>query len=436
MPTFSYVAKTAAGKIETGTTEAEDEKVLRQRLSAQGYFPTEVKQVAGKTKAKAKPKTGAAAQRQKKPLLSFGRVKGKDLAIFCRQFSTMMNAGVTLIRCLTVLEQQSSSYKLREIIRDLQAQVEAGESLSKSMSRFPNIFNDLFIGLVRAGEVGGVLDETLERLAQFLERDQELRRKIKASMTYPILVMVVAFGIVTFLMTFILPKFIQLFTDLGIKDDEFPAPTLFLKRSSDFMIEWMFKRWFVTWPLLIVFMFLFRKWRRTRSGKRIYDWTRLRIPVFGQLAHKIALGRFSRTLSTLLNSGVPVLSAMETTAGTVDNAIIATAIQNAKSAIREGDEISKPLEASGYFPPMVVQMVSIGEETGALDQMLSKVADFYESEVEALLETLTSALEPIMIVFLGFIVGFIVISMFLPLVAIIENLSGSGDDSGGGSGGE
>lgn len=432
MPTFSYVAKTASGKIEKGTTEAEDEKVLRQRLSAQGYFPTEVKQVAGKAKAKAK--TSAAQKRQKKPLLSFGRVKGKDLAIFCRQFSTMMNAGVTLIRCLTVLEQQSSSYKLREIIRDLQAQVEAGESLSKSMSRFPNVFNDLFIGLVRAGEVGGVLDETLERLAQFLERDQELRRKIKASMTYPILVMIVAFGIVTFLMTFILPKFMQLFTDLGIKEEEFPAPTLFLKRSSDFMLEWMFKRWFVTWPLLIVFVVLFRKWRRTRSGKRVYDWIKLRVPVFGQLSHKIALGRFSRTLSTLLNSGVPVLSAMETTAGTVDNEIIATAIQNAKAAIREGDEISKPLETSGYFPPMVVQMVSIGEETGALDQMLSKVADFYESEVEAMLETLTSALEPIMIVFLGVIVGFIVISMFLPLVAIIENLSGSGDDAGGSGG--
>lgn len=425
MPTFSYVAKTAAGKIEKGTTEAEDERVLRQRLQAQGYFPTEVKELAGgRQKQKAKPAAKAKGQqREKKPLLSFGRVKGKDLAIFCRQFSTMMNAGVTLIRCLTVLEQQSSSYKLKEIIRDLQQQVEAGESLSKSMARFPNVFNDLFIGLVRAGEVGGVLDETLERLAIFLERDQELRRKIKSSMTYPILVVIVAFGIVTFLMTFILPKFIQLFEDLGVT--EFPAPTLFLKNASDFMLEWMFRRWFVTWPLMIVFIFLFRKWRRTKSGKRIYDWTKLRVPVFGQLSHKIALGRFSRTLATLLNSGVPVLSAMETTAGVVDNDIIATAIMNARAAIREGDEIARPLQESGYFPPMVVQMISIGEETGALDSMLSKVADFYESEVEAMLETLTAALEPIMIVFLGFVVGFIVISMFLPLVAIIESLSGS-----------
>lgn len=433
MPTFSYTARTASGKVEKGTTEAEDERVLRQRLSAQGYTPTEVKLVATKGKAKSKTAAKPGAKKDKKPLLSFGRVKGKDLAIFCRQFSTMMNAGVTLIRCLTVLEQQSSSYKLKEIIRDLQAQVEAGESLSKSMSKFPFVFNDLFIGLVRAGEVGGVLDETLERLAQFLERDQELRRKIKSSMTYPILVVIVAFGIVTFLMTFILPKFIQLFEDLGV--NEFPAPTLFLKNASDFMLEWMFKRWFITWPLMVAFLFAFRKWRRTKSGKRVYDWVKLRVPVFGSLAHKIALGRFSRTLATLLNSGVPVLSAMETVAGTVDNDVIATAIHNAKAAIREGDEISKPLEASGYFPPMVVQMVSIGEETGALDSMLSKVADFYESEVEAMLETLTAALEPIMIVFLGFVVGFIVISMFLPLVAIIESLSGSGSDEGG-SGGE
>ncbi|MBI2298633.1 MAG: type II secretion system F family protein [Armatimonadetes bacterium] len=420
MPTFSYVAKTASGEVQKGTTEAENEEVLRQRLQAQGYFPTEVSQVQAKGRAQGQA-AGGTRQKRKKPLISFGRVKGKDLSIFCRQFATMMNAGVSLIRCLTVLEEQSSSYKLKEIIRDLQQQVEAGESLSKSLQRYPNIFNNLFIGLVRAGEVGGVLDETLERLAVFLERDQELRRKIKSSMTYPVMVMLVAFGIVTFLMTFILPKFIQLFKDLGVTN--FPTPTLILKNTSDFMLTWMFKRFYITWPVLFGFLVLFRKWKSTRSGKRIYDWCKLRVPVFGSLGHKIALGRFSRTLSTLLGSGVPVLSAMETTAGTVDNEIISSAIMNARTAIREGEEIAKPLKDSGMFPPMVVQMVAIGEETGALDQMLSKVADFYESEVEAMLESLTAALEPIMIVFLGVMVGFIVISMFLPLVAIIDQLS-------------
>lgn len=416
MPTFSYTANDASGNSVTNTATADSEAVLRQRLQAQGFFPQEVKEVAGKAGGKA-----AGKPKDKKPLISFGRVKGKDLSIFCRQFSTMMNAGVSLIRCLTVLEEQTSSYKLKEIIRDLQAQVEGGESLSKALGRFPNTFDNLFVGLVRAGEVGGVLDETLDRLSVFLERDQELRRKIKSAMTYPVLVIIVALGIVTFLMTFILPKFIQLFEDLGV--EEFPTPTLILKNTSDFMIEWMVKRCYLTWPIVFGFSLLFKKWKKTKSGKRIYDYCKLKVPVFGKLGHMIAIGRFARTLATLLGSGVPVLSAMETTAATVDNEIISSAIMNARTAIREGEEIAKPLNESGMFPPMIVQMVSIGEETGALDQMLGKVADFYEGEVEAMLETLTAALEPIMIVILGVMVGFIVIAMFLPLVAIIDSLS-------------
>ncbi|NUP98270.1 MAG: type II secretion system F family protein [Armatimonadetes bacterium] len=426
MPTFSYVARTQAGETHRGETEAEDERVLRQRLQAQGYVPTEVKQVKAKRGGKAAAKTdgrGPAAQQQekKKPLISFGKVKAKDLAIFCRQFSTMMNAGVSLIRCLTVLEQQTQSYKLKECIRDLQAQVEAGESLSKAMQRHTKVFNNLFIGLVRAGEVGGVLDETLERLAGFLERDQELRRKIKSAMSYPTMVMIAAMGIVLFLVTFVLPKFIQLFKDLGVED--FPPMTAFLISVSNFAVQWVIKRFYITWPIIFGFITLFKKWKSTRSGKRIYDWCRLRVPVFGKLTHMISVGRFARTLATLLGSGVPVLSALETTAGTVDNEIISSAILDARTAIREGEEIAKPLGNSGLFPPMVVQMVSIGEETGALDQMLGKVADFYEGEVEAMLDTLTSALEPLLIVFLGSVVGFIVIAMFMPLVKIIESLS-------------
>lgn len=425
MPVFQYTAKTQSGKITQGQTEAEDEKVLRQRLQAQGYFPTEVKMLTGRAAAKAAKAKGGGKptekEKKRRRVGNFGKVKMKDLALFCRQFSTMMNAGVSLIRCLTVLEQQAASYKLKEIIRDLQAQVEAGEALSKALLRHPRAFNNLFVGLVRAGEVGGVLDETLDRLAGFLEKDIELRRKIKSSMTYPVLVLIVAFGIVTFLMTFILPKFIQLFEDLGVKD--FPAPTLFLKNTSEFMVNWMIKKFWVTWPICFGIWMLFQKWKRTKSGRRIWDWTRLKVPVFGILGLKISLSRFARTLSTMLGSGVPVLGALETTAGTVDNDIISTAIMNARAAIREGEVIAKPLEQSGWFPPMVVQMVAIGEETGALDQMLEKIAEFYEGEVEAALESLTAALEPIMIVILGLIVGFIVISMFLPLVAIIDSLS-------------
>ena len=424
MPTFQYTAKTQAGQIKTGTAEAEDEKILRQRLQHQGFFPTEVKVVSGRAAAKIKAKqdTRSAKSTGKKKRFGFGgKVKLRDLSLFCRQFSTMMNAGVSLIRCLTVLEQQTTSYKLKEIIVDLQAQVEAGESLSKAMLRHPKAFNNLFVGLVRAGEVGGVMDETLDRLAGFLEKDMELKRKIKSAMTYPVLVLFVAFGIVTFLMTFILPKFIQLFVDLGVKD--FPAPTLFLKNLSEFMVNWMFKRMYVTWPICFGVVWLYRQWYKTKSGRRIIDYCKLKVPVFGQLGLKICLSRFARTLSTMLGSGVPVLGALETTAGTIDNDIIQTAVMNARAAIREGEVICKPLEQSGWFPPMIVQMVSIGEETGALDAMLEKVAEFYESEVEAALESLTAALEPIMIVILGCIVGFIVIAMFLPLVAIIDSLS-------------
>ncbi|HAZ62187.1 MAG TPA: hypothetical protein DCZ72_01040 [Armatimonadetes bacterium] len=423
MPVFQYTAKTQSGKIAQGQAEAVDEQILRQKLQAQGYFPTEVKLLTGRAAAKAKAaQSMAGGQAPPKKRFSFGKVKAKDLAVFCRQFSTMMNAGVSLIRCLTVLEQQAASPKLKDIVRDLQVQVEAGESLSKAMMRHPKAFNNLFVGLVRAGEVGGVMDETLDRLATFLEDDVELRRKIKAAMTYPVLVVVAAFGIVTGLMTFILPKFLQIFADLEVTD--FPAATLLLQNISNFMLEWMFKKFYLTWPILFGFLYVFRKWASTRSGKRIWHFIKLKMPVFGGLGLKISLSRFARTLATMLRSGVPVLSAMETTAGTVDNAVISGAILSARAAIREGEVMAKPLEQSGWFPPMVVQMIAIGEETGALDQMLEKVADFYEGEVESALESLTAALEPILIVVLGAIVGFIVIAMFMPLVALMEGLAG------------
>jgi len=413
MPTFTYVAKDQTGKIVKSSSEAENEKILVKRLREQGYWVTGVKRARGAAAAK----EGAPA---KKPLISFGRVKLGDLTIFCRQFATMINAGVSLVRCLAVLENQSTNVKLKEIIREIQTQVEGGATLSKSLMKFPKVFSNLFMGLIRAGEVGGVLDETLERLAGFLEADMNLRRKIKSAMTYPVLVLFVATGIVLFLMTFILPKFMQLFEELGIGEDKMPAMTIMLKHMSDFLL----KRWYLVLAGVIAFSMAFKAYTNTKMGKRQWDWVKLRVPVFGKLNHKISVARFARTLSTLLTSGVPILQAMETVAGAVGNEILQEAILNARTAIREGERIGDPLEKSGLFPPMVVQMISIGEETGALDQMLSKIADFYEQEVEATLESLAAALEPIMIVILGFIVGFIVIAMFLPLIAVINQLSG------------
>lgn len=408
MATFQYTVRDATGAVRTGTSEAENQDVLKRRLQEQGFSIDNVKQTA--------------AAKKKKPGGGFGKVKLKDMSIFCRQFSTMVDAGVSLVRALDVLGEQTQSPKLKRIIREIQVEVEGGQTLSKSMAKYPKVFSNLFVGLIRAGEVGGVLEEALQRLSHFLEKDMELRRKVKAAMTYPVIVLVVAVLIVLGLCTFIVPKFIDLFKDLGVK--ELPWMTQVLVDFSNFLKE----KWWVAALILIVIWFSIKFAGTTKLGRRVIDRLKLKVPVFGPLGHKICLARFSRTLSTLLVSGVPILQAMETVAGTIGNEIIAEAIMNARARIREGERINEPLEKSKMFPPMVVHMISIGEESGALDQMLSKVAEFYEGEVDATLASLAAAIEPVMIVILGFCVGFIVIAMFMPLLSVISNLSGGGDD--------
>jgi type IV pilus assembly protein PilC len=428
MATYSYVARDSLGEIQTGTREAENEQMLVRSLRERGYWVQEVKLAKGQ-KAQAGAMAGGTSQavspgspKGATGLSSiFMRVKGKDLSVFCRQFATMQNAGVSLVRSLAVLEEQSPSNSLAYIIRDVSESIEGGETLWRSLSRWPKVFNNLFVGLVRAGEVGGVLDESLNRLAQFLEEDQRLRRKVKSAMTYPTLVLIFAMAVVIGLVTFILPKFVEVFEEMGI-GNKLPAPTRFLIGLSNLLTT----KWWLFIVVVVVVVIAFRQYRATKVGRRHWDWLKLKVPVFGKLNHKIALARFSRTLSTLLVSGVPILQALETVAGTLDNEIVGDAVMGARAAIREGEPIGDPLARSRLFPPMVVQMISIGEETGSLDQMLSKIADFYESEVDATLQSLTAALEPIMIIILGFIVGFIVVSMFLPLVSAIQNMS-SGD---------
>jgi type IV pilus assembly protein PilC len=412
MPTYAYTVRDAAGVLKKGVSEAESDAILARRLREQGFQVANIKKTAGA--AVKKPGQGGG--------MVFGKVKLNDLSIFCRQFSTMIDAGVSLVRCLSVLQEQTANPKLRRIIADIQSEVEAGQTLSRAMQKYPRVFNNLFIGLIRAGEVGGVLEESLQRLSQFLEKDVELRRKVKSAMTYPAIVMFVAVAIVVGLVTFILPKFISLFKELGVSD--FPVPTLILMSISHFLTTY----WYIAALIGVAFTVVFRMFVRTKFGKRVYDMFKLKMPVFGKLNHKIALARFSRTLGTLLVSGVPILQALETVAGAVDNDIISDAVMEARARIREGDRIGDPLQKSKMFPPMVVQMISIGEESGALDQMLTKIADFYEQEVDAALSSLTSAIEPIMIVFLGGAVGFIVISMFLPLVSLIQGLSGGGGE--------
>ncbi|MHB8636367.1 MAG: type II secretion system F family protein [Fimbriimonadaceae bacterium] len=408
MPVFSYTFRDASGGIQKGTADAESEEILRRRFEEQGFTITEVSMLRAKS---AKPK-------------SFGRVKLQHLSVFCRQFSTMVDAGVSLVRCLDVLGQQTQDPRLKKILRDIGERVEGGESLSRAMQRHPKAFSNLFIGLIRAGEVGGVLEESLQRLSHFLEKDVELRRKVKSALTYPILVAIMATAITIFLVTWFVPQWTVILVDLGLKASDLPGSTKFLIAVSNLLIH---QGWIVVVALIIIW-FSWRIFVSTRFGRRVADRMKLKVPVFGKLHHKICMARFSRTMGTLLTSGVPILQAMETVAGVVGNSIMADAVLEARARIREGDRIGDPLEKSRLFPPMVVHMIGVGEESGSLDFMLQKIADFYESEVEATLASLTAAIEPIMIVSLGFVVGFIVISMFMPLAKVISQLS-SGQDS-------
>ena len=418
MPAFTFTATASDGKSVTNTSEAVSISELRQRLSQQGYTVKEIKP------AKEKGLKASASVPMPAFLERFQKVKLTELSIFCRQFSTMIDAGVSLVRCLDVLGEQNSSPKLKKIILDLKLEVEAGNMLSKAMSKYPGTFSNLFIGLIRAGEVGGVLEESLQRLSTFLEKDVELRRKVKAALTYPVLVSVVALGIVMFLTIFIVPQFLKMFIDLGLKAEDFPAMTMSLKLFSDFMV---YKFYYVA-MIVGALWFACKLFGRTKVGHRFFDLVKLKIPVFGKLNHKVALARFSRTLATLLSSGVPILQALETVAGTVSNDVLSDAILDARARVREGDTISEPLYKSKMFPPMVIQMISIGQEAGSLDTMLSKIADFYDGEVDAAIASLTAAIEPLLIVFLGVTVGYIVIAMFLPLVGLIQGLSGGGGD--------
>ncbi len=414
MATYAYTVRDAGGTLRNGTSEAENPEVLARRLREQGFSINEIKQ------SKAKKAKGAGSF-----LDNLQKVKLTELSIFCRQFSTMIDAGVSLVRCLNVLGDQTTNKRLKNIIQDITREVEAGETLSKAMSKYPGVFNNLFLGLIRAGEVGGVLEETLQRLSTFLEKDVELKRKVKSAMTYPTIVSVAALGIVVGLCTLVVPKFLQLFKDMGVKD--FPALTLGLMAFSDFLVH---KTVFV---LLIGFAIKFsiNAFRKTKFGEHVYDKLMLKVPVFGKLTHKVALARFSRTLGTLLVSGVPILQALETVSGTVSNVIMSDAIMEARAKIREGERIGEPLVKSGLFPPMVVQMISIGEESGALDSMLAKIADFYEDEVDAAVASLAAAIEPVLIIFLGVAVLLIVLGMFMPMVSLIQSLSGGGDTDSG-----
>jgi type IV pilus assembly protein PilC len=345
--------------------------------------------------------------------VTFGTgVKPKDVAIFSRQFSTMINAGLSLTKCLTILGGQTENAYLREIIGQLGKDVEAGQSLSDSLSKHPKVFPPIFVNMVRAGETGGVLDEVLNRVADHFETELALKAKIKSAMTYPIAMGVMVIVILAAMMIFVVPTFEKMFEDMG---GTLPFMTQLLVNISHFVAS----IWGVVTLVVSVIGVVAFRWWSNGPGKMIWDSAKLRMPVFGSLTRKIALAKFTRTFGTLVSAGVPILSALDIVADTAGNEVVSVAVKKTRSAIKEGETIAKPLSESKVFPSMLVQMIAVGEETGALDAMLNKIADFYDEEVSTSVEGLTSLIEPLMMASLGVVVGGMVIALYLPMFQVI-----------------
>lgn len=432
MPRFEYIALDARGTENRGVIEANSQNEVVTQLRQAGYFPTSVTiegqggggKVAKKAKAAAPAPVGSpAAKKDKTAALLKKSVPSKTLMIFTRQLATLIDAGLPLLKGLGVLAKQEKNLTLRAAITSMADGVQGGSTFSEAMGQHPKIFNKLYVSMVKAGELGGVLELVLTRLAEFQEKAQKIKNKVKSAMTYPVVVLAIALIILIFLLTMIVPKFTTIFKDMLGEDAQLPAITRYVMAVSDFV-----KNMFVPpylWITLAIVAVLYGAWwwmANTPKGTNLKDRIALKAPVFGDLTRKSAIARFTRTLGTLVTSGVPILQALNITKETAGNIVLADAITKVHDAVKEGESIVAPLEASGVFPPMVISMVDVGEETGQLPEMLLKVAEVYDDEVDNAVESLTSLLEPIMIVFLALIVGTIVIALFMPLIEIINKM--------------
>ncbi|MBA2433772.1 MAG: type II secretion system F family protein [Verrucomicrobiota bacterium] len=426
MPRFTYTALDSRGQESTGLVEAPSTNEAIGQLRQAGYFPTNVFEEgqggAAEKKARRSAKTAVAAQsaaKGKKGIVLFSKktVKAKILMVFTRQLATLIDAGLPLLRGLNVLAKQERDVLLKDTINQLADSVQGGSTFSESLAQHPRIFNKLFVNMVKAGELGGVLELVLSRLAEFQEKAQKVKNKVKSAMIYPVIVLSLAMIIMAFLMVFIVPKFESIFHDM-LGDKPLPAITQFVIGISGFMQN----HWLLLIGGFIALIFGYRAVARTSGGRAVIDRFALRAPLFGDLTRKSSISRFARTLGTLVTSGVPILQALNITRETAGNTVIANAISQVHDSVKEGESIVQPLEASGAFPPMVISMVDVGEETGQLPEMLLKIAEVYDDEVDNSVAGLTSMLEPIMIVMLAVIVGTIVIALFMPLISIIGGL--------------
>jgi type IV pilus assembly protein PilC len=433
MPKYNYVALDARGQESVGALEAANSNDVIAHLRQSGYFPTSVteegkqsskvakkkatKTVQAKAAAQAPAKKGSGGMFQKKT------IKPKTLMIFTRQLATLIDAGLPLLRGLTVLAKQERDVVLKSTINQLADGVQGGSTFSESLAQHPKIFNKLYINMVKAGELGGVLELVLNRLAEFQEKAEKIKNKVVAAMFYPVVVIVIAMLILSFLLVFIVPKFQTIFHDM-LGNKPLPGITQFVIDASN-MLQHQ-----IVWIVLgiIVFVVGYKMFAASAGGRIILDRIKLYMPLFGDLTRKNSISRFSRTLGTLVTSGVPILQALNITRETAGNSVIADAITKVHDSVKEGESIVQPLEASGVFPPMVISMIDVGEETGQLPEMLLKIAEVYDDEVDNAVSGLTSLLEPIMIVILAVIVGTIVIALFMPLISIIQNMQ---NQSGG-----
>jgi type IV pilus assembly protein PilC len=429
MPSFSYTAVDSSGQQKTGTVSAANAQEATSQIKALGLFPTTV---AEGTRAGTLGGGGGPKAAKGGAMFGAPKVKSKTLMIFTRQLATLIDAGLPLLRSLRTLMKQEKHVGLKAAMLNLADSVESGNTFSEALAQHPKIFNKLYVNMVKAGELGGVLEIVLRRLAEFQEKSQKIRGKVIAALVYPVVVLCIAIGILTFLLLVIVPKFEKIFNDM-LSGRPLPALTQFVIDISRF-IQYLVWPPSVTpgalpipyLPIIIVALVVgYKFFSASAAGGIVIDRYKLRMPIFGDLLTKTSIARFSRTLGTLVSSGVPILQALSITKETAGNIVIADALTKVHEAVKEGESMVAPLEASGLFPPMVISMIQVGEETGQLPDMLTKVADVYEEEVDVAVSGLTSLLEPVMIVFLAVVVGTIVIALFLPLVGIISSLTGN-----------
>lgn len=393
MPVYKWEGKTLKGLVKKGELEGANEGAIRAQLRQQNIVPTKI----------------VSKGKQINLSFSFGsKVKQRSIAIFTRQLATMIDAGLPLVQSLEILSSQQENKSFKTILRGIREDVEGGSTFAGALKKHPATFNDLYTNLVVAGEEGGILDNILTRLANYIEKAEALKKKVKSAMVYPTVIVSVAVIVVIVLMIFVIPVFESMFKSAG---QSLPLPTMIVV-----LISKTIRKYIVVFiPAAIAGFYLLKKYHQTENGKTVVDKLLLQMPVFGSLFKKIAVARFSRTLGTLVSSGVPILDGLNIVSKTAGNKTIETAILNARASIREGETIAEPLNRAGIFPPMVIQMISVGESTGALDSMLSKIADFYEDEVDVAVGNLTSLLEPLLMCFLGVVIGGVVIAMYLPI---------------------